>query len=743
MNGRKMKMTTKAMVVTATLAAAIFAASPRALAQAASYQQVPIPPLPAFHPHQPKRVELSNGMVIFLQEDHELPLIDGSARIRGGSRNEAASKTGLVDIYSDVWRTGGTKTQTGDQLDDFLEVRAAKVETGGGPDSTTISWSCLKADLDDVFKAFVEVLEHPEFRADKIEIAQKGEEDGISRRNDQAGGIAARESAKLAYGPDNPYTREPEYATVAAITRQDLIEWHGKYVHPNNIILGVTGDFDSATMEAKLRAAFESWPKGPALSKDNVQYHPAAPGYYLVPKDDVNQSSIHMVALGITRDNPDFYAISVFNEAFGGGFSSRLFNDIRTKRGLAYNVGGGIGANFGHPGILQIVMGTKSQSTIEAIQAAGEDIDNLAKQPITDDEIKRAKDSILNAFIFRLDSPDKILGERVTYEYYGYPPDWLDKYEAEIRKVTAADVNRVAAKYLHRDQLAVLVVGNTKEFDKPLSSLGAVKEIDITIPPPPGAKADAKAGSNGSAKQEGSNDEPAPKVTESNAEGKALAAKVVAAMGGEAKLAGIKSTKASLTITRKTPQGDVPVPMETIIVFPDHLHADLQTPDGNLEIVYTPDAAFMALPGRGMRDLPASQKAESLEQIKRDPIFIAAHWKDPNVFFHAAGTEKVGDVEARIVDVNAAGAAIRWFVDPQTGHILKETYRTLGPSGPVQGETIMENWKPLGGLTVPLVRKNKQNGEDSSAAEYTALEVNPTVDSKIFDKPATKEGDQP
>ncbi len=297
----------------------------------------------------------------------------------------------------------------------------------------------------------------------------------------------------------------------------------------------------------------------------------------------------------------------------------------------------------------------------------------------------------------------------------------------------------MAAKYLHRDQLAVLVVGNTKEFDKPLSSLGAVKEIDITIPPPPGdnadAKGEAKTGSKG-AQQEGSAEEPGPNVTESNAEGKALAAKVVAAMGGEAKLAGIKSTKATLTITRKTPQGDVPIPMETIVVFPDHLHADMQTPMGNLEIVVTPDAAFMAMSGQGVRDFPASQKAESLEQIKRDPIFIAAHWKDPNVFFHAAGTEKVGDIETRIVDVNAAGAAIRWFVDPQTGHILKETYRTLGPSGPAQGETILENWKPLGGLSVPLVRKNKQNGEDSSTAEYTALEVNPTVDSKIFDKPA-------
>jgi len=335
------------------------------------WKQIPTPPLPAFKPQIPKRIQLPNGMVIFLQEDHELPLVSGTARIRGGSRDEPAAKVGLIDLYSEAWRTGGTKTQTGDQLDDFLEVRAAKVETGGSSDSTTISWSCLKGDIDDVFKVFVDVMQNPEFRADKIDIAQKEEYDGISRRNDQVGEIAQRETVKLAYGADNPYARVPEYATVAAITRQDLIDWHHQYVHPNNMILGVTGDFDSAAMEARLRAAFESWPKGPAAPRDNIQYTPSAPGYYFVSKDDVNQSSIHMVALGTTRDNPDYYAISVFNEAFGGGFSSRMFNDIRTKRGLAYSVGGGIGTNFGHPGILQIAMGTKSQSTIEAIQAAG------------------------------------------------------------------------------------------------------------------------------------------------------------------------------------------------------------------------------------------------------------------------------------------------------------------------------------------------------------------------------------
>jgi len=707
-------------------AAIMFVQLPRSVAQATNWRQIPVPPLPAFHPQQPKRIELSNGLVIFLQEDHELPLIEGSARIRGGSRNEPASKVGLVDIFGEVWRTGGTKAQTGDQLDDYLEVRAAKVETGGGADSTTVSLSCLKGDFDDVFKVFVDLLQSPEFRADKLDLAQKEAQDGISRRNDEVGEIAARESTKLAYGADNPYARVPEYATVSAVTRQDLLDWHRTYVHPNNVILGISGDFDAAAMEAKLRAAFEAWPKGADLPKDDIHYQPAKPGYYLVPKEDVNQSSIRMVTLGTTRNNPDYYAISVFNEAFGGGFSSRLFNDIRTKRGLAYNVGGGIGTNFGHPGIQQFGMGTKSQTTVESIQALDEDLDKLAKQPITDEEIQHAKDAILNAFIFRLDSPDKVLAERLTYEFYGYPADWLDKFPAEIQKVTAADVNRVATKYVHRDQLAVLVVGNTKEFDRPLSALGPVKEIDIAIPPPPGAKEEENA-----------------KPTASNDEGKALAAKVVVAMGGEAKLAAIKAIKAELTLTQKTPQGEIPMQVETFIVYPDHLHAAMQTPNGTMNIVVTPDAAFMAFPGQGMRDFPASQKAETLDQIKRDPIFIASHAKDPNVFFLAGGTEKVGDTQARIVDVNAAGTIIRWFVDPQSGHILKETYRTLSQGQPVQGETDLEDWKSVNGVNVPFLRQNKQNGEDSSTSVYTSLEFNPAIDPKLFEKPPERPATQP
>ena len=680
----------------------------------------------SFQPKQPKRIQLSNGMVIFLQEDHELPLIDASARIRGGTVNEPAAKVGLVDIYGETWRTGGTKSQTGDQLDDFLEVRAAKVETGGGPDSTTISFSCLKGDLDEVFKAFVDVLRNPEFREDKIDIAKKGEEDNISRRNDEVSQISHREATKLAYGADNAYARVPEYATVAAITRQDLLDWHEKYVHPNNIILGISGDFDSAAMESRLRSAFESWPKGqnfPPFPKE-LQYHPAQPGYYLIPKEDVNQSNIRMVALGTTRDNPDYYAISVFNEAFGGGFSSRLFNDIRTKLGLAYGVGGGVGTNFGHPGILQVAMGTKSQSTIDAIQHVDTDIENLGKEPFSNEDIQRAKDDILNAFVFRLDSPDKILAERMTYEYYGYPPDWLDKYQAEIKKVTAADVNRIAAKYMHRDKLAVLVVGNTKEFDKPLSSLGAVKEIDITIPSPPSA-----------AKEE------SKPAAASNPEGKALAAKVASAMGGLPKLKSVKTMH--VNIAESDAAGGTPSPVDITLAFPDNLHVEVETPQGKLTIVATSSAGYMSMAGMGTRSMPPAQKDEMLSQVHHDLIYVVQHVDDPAFTFTAGGTEKVGDTDAAVLDIGGAIPWVRWYVDPKTGYIVREKYKGMGQSGEFEGETDLSDWRATDGITLPYTHKNKQNGQATSLVEYKKIEFNPPVDPKLFDKPAEKSPAQP
>lgn len=456
------------------------------LSQVEDWKQIQPPALHSFHPQMPKRIQLANGMVIFLQEDHELPLVRGTARIRGGSRDEPADKVGLVEIYGQAWRTGGTKQRTGDQLDDYLEARAAKVETESAIDSTRVTWDCLKENLDDVFKAFVDILREPEFREDKIVLAKEQLNTNISRRNDDPFSIAFRESSKLVYGADSPYARQNEYATVARVTREDLINWHQRYVHPNNIILGISGDFDSGKVEAMLRQAFDSWPKGPAPSAPQLSFHGPKPGIYFAEKKDVTASLVLMLDLGIIRNNPDYYAIEVFNQFFGGSFSSRLFSNIRSKKGLAYAVGGGVGAEYDHPGRTQLFLATKSHTTAAAIDAFNEELDALKTNPSTPEELTKAKRAILNSFVFRFDSKEKVLRERMTYEFYGYPQDFLEKYREGIEKVTQQDVDRVAQEYVHKDKMALLVVGKAADFDRPLSAFGPVNTIDISIPPPAG-----------------------------------------------------------------------------------------------------------------------------------------------------------------------------------------------------------------------------------------------------------------
>jgi zinc protease len=317
---------------------------------------------------------------------------------------------------------------------------------------------------------------------------------GIVRRNDDAGEIASREAAKLVYGKTNPYGRTPELAQVMSITIADLAQFHDRTVIPNGMIIGVTGDFDGAAMEQKLRAAFGGLKKGTPMTPVKESFPGPKPGVYSVNKSDVNQSNIWIVGLGTERSNPDYYALSVMNQIFSGGFGSRLFQNVRTRMGLAYSVGGSFGASYDHPGMFYTVAATKSVSTVDATKAMLDQIDDLKSEPFTADELSRAKDELLNSFVFRYDTPEKVLTERASLEFYGYPADFLEKYRAAIEKVTTADLERVARKYVDRSKLAILVVGNLQQIatgtpgqpGKPLSELGEVHSIDITIPMPPG-----------------------------------------------------------------------------------------------------------------------------------------------------------------------------------------------------------------------------------------------------------------
>jgi len=460
-----------------------FASTLPAAAQVGDYRQLKFPALRSFNLPEPRRITLRNGMVVMLLKDSELPVVKASALIRTGSRLEPADKTGLAALFGNVLRTGGTKTMTGDRVDDLLEAKAATIATDVGEDSGSASLWCLKQDFPEVLKVFVDILRNPAFSEDKIQIGKNQFRAGIARRNEDPQAILFREYARLVYGPDSPYARVPEYATIGNISRDDLVAFHRKYFRPNRMILGVVGDFETKEMARRIEAAFGDWPKG-AAAKDPEPVPQAAvkPGIFYAEKEDMTQSNIIMGHLGIRRDNPDIFAVDVMNEVFGGAFASRLFNNVRSRKGLAYVVAGSVESEYDHPGTFNVWMTTKTETTAAGIDALLKEIQALVEDPPGDAEVQRAKDSILNSFIFNYDSRLEVLSQQVTYAYFGFPPDYLARYRQNIEKVTAADVARVAKKYVHRDQMTILVVGPSKGQDRPLESFGKVTRLDITIP---------------------------------------------------------------------------------------------------------------------------------------------------------------------------------------------------------------------------------------------------------------------
>lgn len=478
-------------MVLSTLAGAIFSGvlfpAVSLAQQSKPWEKIPIPPLHSFKPQQPKRIALKNGIVLFLQEDHELPFVAGSVLIPGGSRDEDPAKCGLIDLYGQTWRTSGTEKMNGDAMDDLLESKAAHIETGGDDDSTALSWNSLKGDTDLVYNLAMDLLFHPKFDEQKLRLAQQQDATGIVRRNDDVGQIAGREAAKLVYGANSPYARQPELSTISKVTVADLQAWHDRSIG-GKLIISVSGDFNPATMEAKLRATFEGLPQAKPNPVRHDVFPGPTPGVYFINKEDVNQSTAEIVGLGTDRHNPDVPSIAMMNDVFAGGFASRLFSKVRTELGLAYEVGGGLSFDWDHPAPLQAVVVTKSDTTVDAIQQTYKVLDGLVTQPFTEEELKRAKDDILNSFLFRYDTKDKVLAERVRLEFYGYPADYLETYKAALEKVTVADLNTAAKKYIHPDKYAVLVVGNGPEIKPGLDDLkmGPVHNIDIAIPGAPG-----------------------------------------------------------------------------------------------------------------------------------------------------------------------------------------------------------------------------------------------------------------
>jgi zinc protease len=335
-------------------------------------------------------------------------------------------------------------------------------------------------------RLFAEVLRKPAFPQDKIELAKTQREGSILRRNDDPGDIVSREFSKLVYGSESPYARTIEYSTLDNITRDDIIGFYERYIQPNNMLLGIVGDFETDEMRSLIEETLADWQATqpvPVLTPPTVeQAHEG--GVFLVDQPHLTQSNVRLGHLGGQYNNPDYANLSVMNEVLNG-FSGRLVNEVRSRQGLAYVVYAFWAARFDYPGIFVSGGQTRSETTVPFIQSVMDEIEKIRTTPITDEELSRAKDSVLNSFVFSFESPDQTLSRVMNYEYYGYPEDFIFQYQQDIEDTTVEDVLQAAQTYLEPSKLVTLVVGNAAQIEPPLSALSndvEVTQIDISIP---------------------------------------------------------------------------------------------------------------------------------------------------------------------------------------------------------------------------------------------------------------------
>lgn len=429
------------------------------------YEKIKFPQLPELKKPEFTKLLLDNGITLLLMEDHSLPLINFKALVRTGTIYEPAEKTGLGDITFEVMRTGGAGERTGDEIDILLENIGAGISTGIGMDSGWIEGYCHRKNFFSVFNIFKDIITSPSFQPEKIKLAVIRKKSEISRRDDYISDIADREFRRMIYGKDSPYGRIPEYETIDAITREDIVTFYNQSVNPEEMILGIWGDFETEEMIEIVKRTFGRWQKEKLKKKEKPPVSFASEGSFnVIKKEDATQSVIVMGHIGLQRNNPDYPSAVVLSRILGVGWNSRFSRILRQEKGLAYEVWAIFSGEFDRPGLFIAKAQTKTERTMEAIELMKGEIEKI-KEGITQEELDVAKEGIINNEVFWSDTTDEIMNRLLIYEYYSYPYNYPEKLIEEVKKVTIEDIKRVAGKYLFPERLTVLVVGNPEKFD--------------------------------------------------------------------------------------------------------------------------------------------------------------------------------------------------------------------------------------------------------------------------------------
>ncbi|NPV03359.1 MAG: insulinase family protein [Syntrophaceae bacterium] len=428
-----------------------------------------------FSPPKPERVVLENGLTVYTLEDRELPLVQVSFIVGAGSVLEPDGKAGLAELTGDAMRTGGAGELSGDEVDEQLEYLAAPVSVNIGMEYGTGSLSVLKRDLDKAFRIFADILRRPAFEEEKVEHVKNLKIEELRRVFDAPQRLAFREFRRALYA-GNPRGRLAEIKTVEAVTRDDLVAFHGAHFFPRNLRIAITGDLSKEEALALVERHFGDWDAEGDFSTPPLPKPQERGPLHHFPRKGL-QSTVIIGTIGPGKESPDFHAFTVLDHILGsGGFRSRIFQEVRSNRGLAYSAGSFYEGRQGY-GTFGAYAMTKTESTGQVLSVLQDILNDVRESRLPAQDVHQAKRAIVNSYIFSFTSSHMIAFQHMALEFQGLPVKFLAEYPAKIDAVTREDVLRVAEKYLDPDRRTVFVLGDETKFDKPLRAFGTVKRV--------------------------------------------------------------------------------------------------------------------------------------------------------------------------------------------------------------------------------------------------------------------------
>ena len=688
-----------------------------------STKQTPPPPTapPKFEFPGHATRKLSNGLTLFIVEDHRLPLVSMSLDILAGSAKDEPSKAGVATMTAALLREG-TATRSSEELSRLIDDCGGALNASSDEDTTTVSGSFMKSFTDLGLELMADIVLRPKFDQEEIDRQMQQAQSGMQMQYSDVAYLANLVGGRVIFDK-HPYgyPNEGTPQTLRRIKREDLVNFHKTYYSPASSFLAIAGDISADEAVAKAEKFFGSW-KTPVPASSRL---PAAPAtkrrVVVVDVPSAVQTQIYVGQVTVPRNHPDYVPLNIANQVFGGSFNSRLNLKLRANEGLTYGASSMM-QPLRESGAWGVKTFTRTEKTADAIKMILDLLNEWRVNPATDAEFEEARRFMMGAFGLSVETSGAVAGRVVTAAVYGLPDGYWTNYRQLLESQTREHVAAVVQKNIKPDSVAIIAVGDAKAFAKSLETFGTVTVI-------PADDLDVIAPDLHKPKEIQSHS------AEGDAKAKAIMDSAIEASGGLAALQKIKDLSSKGNMTMSTPQGEIPAAAAEDVLYPNRYRITMKLPIGEVTQAFDGQSGWIAQ-GATVRDVPPEMGKEFAKgAIVASGVGLLVTAGEGKVELHLIPPIELDGKSLDGVLWKRGAEEIKTYFDPETKLLAKVTYETVGASGPVETDSVFSDYRETGGVKLPFKEVIHQNGIKVGERVITERKINGGLQPALFQKP--------